>query len=149
MPRRPAHTPVTRINPAVIQGAFRRPAPTDAGYYILEKGKTLVCLRVRQTSVKMGVRHHSRWFPIAPLHADMSIQEVEDVRMAALQLARQLQDSKGFIPAFSRGRSMTLATLQEEYLADPGRPRGRSCAKRPSSTTPRSGGRICSPRPAI
>jgi hypothetical protein len=40
---------VTRINPAVIKEAFRKPAPSEAGYYILERGKTLVCLRVRKT----------------------------------------------------------------------------------------------------
>jgi hypothetical protein len=84
----------------------------------LERGKTLVCLRVRKTTVRIGVRHHSHWHSIAPLYAEMSVQEVEDVRLAALQLARQLQDGKGFTPAAARGRSMTLARLHQEYLSD-------------------------------
>jgi hypothetical protein len=108
MPRKPSHPPVTRINPGAIREAFRRPAGSDAGYYILEKGRTLVCLRVRQSSVKIGVRHHSRWYSVGPVHADMSIQEVETLRLAALQLARQFQDAGGLLPALSRGRSMTL-----------------------------------------
>jgi hypothetical protein len=118
MPRKPAHPPVTRINPATIRDAFRRPAPSDAGYYILEKGRTLVCLRVRKWSVKIGVRQHSRWYSVPPVHADMSVEEVEAVRLAALQLARQLQDGAGHLPAISRGRSMTLDRLHQEFLAD-------------------------------
>jgi hypothetical protein len=54
MPRRAAHPPVPRINIAVVQQAFRRPATSDASYYILERGKTLVCLRVRKTLVQIG-----------------------------------------------------------------------------------------------
>ena len=96
MPRTPTHPLVTRINPAVIKEAFRKPAPSEAGYYILERGKTIVCLRVRKTTVKIGVRHHSRWHPVAPVHTEMSVQEVEDVRMAALQLARPAPGRKGF-----------------------------------------------------
>jgi integrase len=48
----------------------------------------------------------------------MSVQEVETVRLAALQLARQLQDGAGLLPAFSRGRSMTLERLSQEFLTD-------------------------------
>jgi len=118
MPRKPAHPPVPRINPGTIREAFRKPACSDAGYYILEKGRTLVCLRVRQSSVKIGVRHHSRWYSVAPVHVDMSIQEVETLRLAALQLARQLQDAGGLLPAQSRGRSMTLERLHQEFLTD-------------------------------
>lgn len=117
MPRTPSRPPVPRINPAVINEAFRRPATTEAGYYILEKGKTLVCLRVRKTSAQIGVRHKSRWHPVATLSAGMSIQEVEDLRIGALRLARQLQDGEG-IPGLSRGQSMTLAQLHQEYMAD-------------------------------
>jgi integrase len=47
----------------------------------------------------------------------MSIQEVEDLRMAALYLARQLQDGEG-IPSLARGRSMTLSQLHQEFMAD-------------------------------
>jgi integrase len=118
MPRRPSHPPVARINPATIREAFRRPAGSDAGYYILEKGRTLVCLRVRQASVKIGVRHHSRWYSVAEVHAEMSIEEVEGLRLAALQLARQLQDGAGRLPAISRGSSMSVATLHQEFLTD-------------------------------
>jgi len=117
MPRTPTHPPVSRINPAVVKDAFRKPAASDAGYYILEKGKTLVCLRVRKTTVQIGVRHESRWHSVATLHADMSVQEVEDLRMAALYLARQLQDGEG-IPSLARGRSMTLSQLHQEFMAD-------------------------------
>lgn len=118
MPRRPAHPPVPRINPTTIRDAFRRPAPSDAGYYILEKGRTLVCLRVRKSSVRIGVRHHSRWYSVAHVHADMSVEEVEAVRLCALQLARQLQDAAGHLPAISRGHSMTIDRLHQEFLAD-------------------------------
>jgi hypothetical protein len=119
MPRKPAHPPVTRINPGTIREAFRRPAGSDAGYYILEKGRTLVCLRVRQSSVKIGVRHHSRWYSVAAVHAEMSIEEVEAFRLAALHLARELQDAEGLVPSpLTRGRLMTLERLQKEYLTD-------------------------------
>jgi len=117
MPRTPSRPRVPRINPAVVKDAFRKPATSEAGYYVLEKGKTLVCLRVRKTSVHIGVRHQSRWHSVAALHADMSVQEVEDVRMSALQLARQLQDGEG-LPSLARGRSMTLAQLHQEFMAD-------------------------------
>ena len=106
MPRTPSRPPVPRINPAVVKDAFRKPATSEAGYYILEK-----------TSVHIGVRHQSRWHSVAALHADMSVQEVEDVRMSALQLARQLQDGEG-LPSLARGRSMTLAQLHQEFMAD-------------------------------
>ena len=69
MPRTPTHPPVPRINPAVVKEAFRKPSESESGYYILEKGKTLVCLRVRKTTVQIGVRHQSRWHPVAPLRA--------------------------------------------------------------------------------
>ncbi len=118
MPRRPTHPPVARINLATIREAFRRLAPSDAGYYILERGRTLVCLRVRQASVRLGVRHHSRWYSVAELHADLSVEEVEALRLSALQLARQLQDGAGALPALSRGRLMTLERLHEEFLTD-------------------------------
>ncbi len=119
MPRRPIHRPVTRINPGTIRDAFRRPADSDTGYYILEKGRTLVCLRVRKASVKIGVRHHSRWYSVAAVHAEMSVEEVEAFRLAALHLARELQDAEGLVPSpLTRGRLMTLERLQKEYLTD-------------------------------
>ena len=68
---------------AEVKQAFRKLATSSAGYYILEKGKTLVCLRVRKTTVQIGVRHQSCWHSVATLHAEMSVQEVEDLRRAA------------------------------------------------------------------
>ncbi len=117
MPRTPTHPPVPRINPAVVREAFRKPSESESGYYVLEKGKTLVCLRVRKTTVHIGVRHQSRWHPVASLRAEMSVQEVEDLRMAAIHLARQFQDGEG-IPALARDRSMMLAQLHKEFMAD-------------------------------
>jgi len=116
MPRKSAHPPVTRINPGTIREAFRRPAGSDAGYYILEKGRTLVCLRVRQSSVKIGVRHHSRWYSVAPVHVDMSIQEVETLRLAALGS-----------PASGRRRALTRSEpwpLHDARTAPSGIPHG-------------------------
>src|SRR6185369_383548 len=49
--------------------------------------------------------------------AEMSVQEVEDLRMAAIHLARQFQDGEG-IPALARGRSMTLAQLHKEFMTE-------------------------------
>jgi len=150
MPRIPTHPPVTRINPAVIKEAFRKPAPSEVGYYILERGKTLVCLRVRKTTVRIGVRHNSHWHSVAPLHAEMSVQEVEDVRMAALQLARQLQDGKGFTPAAARGRSMTLAlgSIRSICLTS-AKPRATCSAKAPSEPMAMSGDASSFPPPDI
>ncbi|HEV3457796.1 MAG TPA: hypothetical protein VHG32_14625 [Thermoanaerobaculia bacterium] len=117
MPRRAAHPPVPRINLAVLQQAFRRPATCDTGYYILERGKTLLCLRVRKTLVQIGVRHKSLWHPISNLSADMTIEEIENLRAEAARLARQLQEEEG-LPGLARGRSMTIAQLHREYMAD-------------------------------
>jgi len=129
MPRTPTRPQVPRINQTVVQGAFRKPAHTDAGYYISEKGKTLVCLRVHKMTVHIGVRHQSRWHSVAPLHAEMSIQEIEDLRSTALQLARELQDGEG-IPGLARGRSMTLAQLHKEFMADLKETRGDVLSER-------------------
>lgn len=63
----------------------------------------MVCLRVRKTLVQIGVRHQSSWHPVANLSADMSIQEVENLRAAAARLARQIQEEEG-LPGLARGR---------------------------------------------
>jgi integrase len=59
----------------------------------------------------------------------MSLQEVEEIRMEALRLARQLQDEEG-LPGLSRGRRLTVAQLYEEYLGDLRETRGQVLAPR-------------------
>jgi len=83
----------------------------------LERGNTLVCLRVRGTSVHIGVRYKSKWHKLAPVSTEMSIEEVEDLRREAIRLARQFQDEE-VIPGLARGRSMTVQMLYEEYRVD-------------------------------
>jgi integrase len=117
MARRALHPPVARINLAVVKQAFRTPAASDTGYYIFEKGNTLVCLRVRRTVVQVGVRHRAVWHQIANLSTEMSIQEVENLRTEAARLAREVQGEDG-LPGLARGRSMTIAQLHNEYMAD-------------------------------
>ena len=117
MARRPTHPPVPRINLGVVKQAFRRPAVSDAGYYILEKSRTMVCLRVRRTVVQVGVRQHGVWRPVADLSAGMSVEEVESLRAEAARLARELQAEES-LPALARGRSMTIAQLHGEYMDD-------------------------------
>jgi integrase len=131
MTRPPVRPPVGRINPDVIRRAFREPDTSKArsGYFVLEKGNTLVCLRVRGATVHIGVRYKSCWYKIGPVSTEMSIQEVEDLRTEAIRLARQLQD-EGVIPGLARGRSMTLQMLKLEFMADYRETRGASRSDR-------------------
>ena len=116
--------------PGHARAPFRYPGATSAarsGYFILEKGQTSVCLRVRGTSVQIGVRFKSHWHKIASVTAEMSVAEVEDLRSQAVRLARQLQDEE-LTPSLSRGRSMTVRMLFEEFMAlDPTCTRLRTC----------------------
>jgi integrase len=135
MTRPPARPPVARINPDVIRRAFREPDTSKArsGYFVLEKGNTLVCLRVRGTSVHIGVRYRSQWHKLAPVSTELSVLEVEDLRREAIRLARQLQDEE-VIPGLARGRSMTVQLLYQEYMLDFRETRGESRSDRTLET---------------
>jgi integrase len=127
MTRPPARPPVARINPDVIRRAFREPDKSKArsGYFVLERGGTLVCLRVRGTSVHLGVRYKSQWHKVAAVSTEMSIQDVEGLRAEAVLLARRLQDEE-VVPGLARGRAMTVEKLHEEFMRDFRETRGES-----------------------
>lgn len=117
MPRRPSRPRVPRINLEVVRRAFRSlPKKGESDYYILEKADG-PCLRVRRTVVQIGVRSGGRFHISSNLHPEMTLAEVDAARDAARQLHRRFEEEVG-LPRFTRGRSMTLRELHEEYMAD-------------------------------
>src|SRR5256885_542500 len=129
MPRRPARPRVSRINLDVVRRAYRTlPGKEESDFYILERVDG-PCLRVRRTVVQIGVRYRGRFHIAADLRLDMTVQEVEEAREKARKLHRRLQDDEE-TPGLSRGRSMTVRTLYEEFMADFRETRGEARSSR-------------------
>lgn len=115
-------TVVPRITLEVVRQAFADPASGNPYYVREDGGRDSIrgcCLRVQRRSVQFGTRtdRGTYWHRVVEARPDMSLEEVEEARLAVRRLIRQVEDEEE-LPELRRGRTMTLRELSESYLKD-------------------------------
>jgi hypothetical protein len=109
----------------VTQEVIRRyynklPKAGSSDYYVLEAGQQAIrwtVLRVQRTQIQVGLRKGQSWHPVAVLHKDASLGDVEAVREACRKKSRELED-EDFEPCLRQGRRMTWELAWEEFRED-------------------------------
>jgi len=113
---------VASITLQVVRQAFAEPASGNPYFIREERGRDSIrgCyLRVQRRSVQFGTRtdRGACWHRVVEARPDMSLQEIEEARLAVRRLVRQIEDEEE-LPELRRGRLMTLRQLSELYLRD-------------------------------
>jgi integrase len=108
---------VARITLDVVRSAYRhlaRPHP----YYVADR--EIGChLRILRSEVQIGVRldKGTRWRRVATIPPDVSIEELEALRLEARRAVREVEDEDEE-PSLRDGRLLTVAALRAEFRAN-------------------------------
>jgi integrase len=116
MPKKPSRPPssVPRITVDVVRAAYK--APPDVGYYYVKDMAHGIHLRVLRREVQIGVRYNggNGWRRVDVVLADVGIEELEGLRLAARRARRELEDEDEE-PSLRDGRLTTVTSLRAEF----------------------------------
>ncbi|HVT58734.1 MAG TPA: hypothetical protein VHR45_10050 [Thermoanaerobaculia bacterium] len=118
----------------MIRTAFANPSKHNPYFLREEGGRDSIrgcMLRVQRRTVQFGTRSDAgnRWHKVAEARPDMTLEEIEDARLAVRRVVRQVEDEEQ-IPGLRRATTLTVKGLMEEYLADYEETRGHNRSHR-------------------